>query len=494
MIMENVNVEFLHLFNRCKSVDEIKEFIEVYKPNVHYVDESQNNAFIYCCSNNENIEILEYIIKDLKIDTHRRNKNGNNGLLSACKKNTNIDIIKYLVETLNMSLNSKNENNLTPFIIACMRNTNVEIIKYLSEKDTDVNHITATNVNGLLYACMRNQNPEVIKCLINDIGMNPEYLDLMGNNGFLLACSKNPNIEVIKTLLELGYDVHYQNLANMNGLIYASNSNNDGVFKYLMEETDLGINYLLTTNQVTSKFVEKINEMNHCFRHIYANPITEQNKMEIIRYLVDKDKTDYINRKRLKLQNIDQLKFEDLEEIISYINYEIPVTLEKKKKLWKQPYFQDILPSFTSEQPLDLEEDLDYLFKVTFKKKETIEYYGHKLVVYNMIPIFKSMINSGMKETNEGIHLHLDMNPRVFKEFLNICYTGEIEIEDWGIDDILNFMVLIDMYTHKIIEVKDLEPYLLDNIKEHNILKQMIKRYKMKYTLIALNNYRLSKI
>ena len=504
--MENVNIEFLNLFKRCKTVNEVKKFIELYKPDVHFVDEGKNNAFMYACPYNQNLDIIKYLVNDIKIDIHRRNKNGNNGLMLACKMNNCLEIIQYLIEDLQMTLNSKNEFGLNPFLIACMRNANPKIIKYLSKQDTDINY-SNQNINGLLYACMRNENPEVIECLINDIGMNRDQLDIMGNNGFILACTKNSNVSVIKKLIELNYDIHYKNLANINGFIYACSTEHMNVIKYLIEETETCVHFLMNTNQITTQVADKIKKLDHCFQYFFCNSFNDSKKITIIKYLIEKKWTSYINNPRLQLKNINDIEFDELEKILPYIDYEIEVSLPKINKLWKTPYFQKDLHNLKSinvknedkdEEGLDEVIDidgLDFLCKCTFFKQE-YKYYGHRLIVFNMIPVFAKMILPPSIESKEGIHLKFQMKPKVFEEFLKLCYTGKLDIEDWNIDELINLIGLVDMYENKVVTVNDIEPYILDKMKDSKFLNLLIslsfniKSYPIifyRYTSCVLN-------
>lgn len=506
--MENINTEFLKLFKICNTIAEVKEFIKIHNPNIHYVDDDKNNAFIYSCSYNKDINMIRFLVSELKIDTHRRNKNGNNGLHVACKSNPCLDIIKYLIEEQNMSLYSKNEADLNPFLIACMRNANTEIIKYLYNQYTDIDYVNQYNINGLLYACMRNQNPEIIKCLITDIGIDPSYTDVYGNNGFLLACKKNINIEIIKILIELDYDIYYQNVMNSNGLACACLSNNDSVIKYLIEETELCIQFLMTTTMITTQIVDNIKKLDHCFQYIYSPDFNNSKKLMVIKYLIEKGWTEYINNQRLYLTSIDEIEYKDIELILPFIDYEIEIVLEKKSKLWEIPYFENSLVNFRNTKlnekevigldDIEIIEDiekpeLDFLCKCFFKDEE-IDYYGHRIIVFNIIPVFNKMICFGGKEKKDGIVLHLDINPKVFEEYLKICYTGMLDIDNWDIKDLTDFIGLIDIYENKIFNVNDIEAYVIDKIKEEDeFLEKMVRDYKMKHALIAVNNIKVQK-
>ena len=493
------------------SVEDIQTYVRSNNPNIHIVDTNLNNAFIYSCMYTDNVEVLKYLVNELKIDVHRRNKQGNNGLLIACKDNPTLDIIRYLVDGLNFSLNAVNDSGLNALLLACMRNKNPNVVKYLVDQGIPLTYSTPHQMDGFLYACMRNNNTCMIDYLVNDCGVDIEIRDIFGNTGFMLACKQNNSLDIVKHLVKLGANTNVHNYSSVNSFILACvyNANNTNIIRYLIDETALCIKFLLDDNPISivSKQLETIN---HIYKYIHSFNFYEKQKYEIVRHLIDcpYDTSKYVNHTKLQITSIHDLSFSDVKRLHDNITYniDIPSTIddiEFSNEQWKRPYFIDYLPNFEEcrdgDGGLNVENDaaattkeLEPICSCTFTDaNEPVILYGHKIIVYSMIPLFQTMHNNIMIKGQSVIQLEPNVSKHVFLRLLTMCYTGLFDDTGLSATSVVEFIKIVDMYKPRIVDITDLEPYIIrmDIPAEcMEFLERIADLYEFKYLFTHLKN------
>jgi ankyrin repeat protein len=486
-------------FSLCEkeSVDDIKTYISSHNPNIHKLDLVHDNAFIHACMYTPSVDVLRYIVEELKLDIHMRNKYGNNGLLMACKDNPNLDVIKYLIEDLGFSLNSHNNSNLNAFILACMRNKNPKIIGYLIEQGIPVTYESVYNMNGFLYACMRNSNIEVIDYLLNECGMDKEKRDIYGNTGFILACKKNTSLAVVKHLVSIGVDTNALTYTNVNSFVLACihNPHNTSIIEYLINETDLCISFLLEESPLHMVQIQ-LSQINHVYKYIHTPNITNLKKYEIVSHLLECsfDSSSYINNTKLQITSIDDLDYADVQLLLECIKYKIPISIDDSfsEKQWKHPYFIHQLPNFEGDG-IDVDDSLEPLCTCVFTDcDEPTTLYGHKLIVYSMIPVFAVMKKNIMIKGQDIIELKPGVSKKIFLSLLTMCYTGTLDVNGWSVPMIIGLIKIIDMYSPLMIDVSEMESYIINLDIPHECvpyLKKLCDLYEFKYLVVVIVDY-----
>lgn len=471
--------DFLDLCKVSTKVD-LQSFVESNRPNIHCFDEHNNNAYICACNYNKHPDVILYLVNDLHIDIHRVNINGNNGFLIACKDNPSLPIIKCLIEDLKIPINTVNNNHMNGFLLSCLRNSNPEIIKYLIENaGMDMNYVNQLQQNGLMIACMRNQHYSVIEYLLTltyDINIG----DVNGNTPFILACKFNLNPEIVKQLHKIpNINVSHNNHSGKNAFMIACNRSNKPIISYLMDNTTMGFEQIISKT-IHVNVINHVVSSKHCFQYLIQPNLTTLKKIEIIDHLIKCNMTQYISHDYLKFTNLNEITYEQVKEYSKYIKYDIPYFMEKPNLFWNNPYFKKSIPDFFNNN------NYDELFNCIFTDK-TVMIYGHKVIVYNMIPIFMIMKNSQCRENKELIELKIDVNSRVFLIYLEFCYTGEFP-EYIDNNDIIEFAYLVDMYPHAMLTMSDLEPYLCKSVceKSHEFLEYICDLYELKYLKLLL--------
>ena len=475
----NIHEDFLKIC-RCSDKTTILKYIDDNHPNVHYMDLNRNNAFIIACMYNKHPDVLEFLALELCIDVHRSNVAGNTGFLCACKDNDSLPVIQCLVERVSVQVNSVNDSYMNGFLLACLRNSNPDIIKYLiDDVCMDINHMNSIGQHGLMVACMRNSHVPVIEFLLTQ-SYDINSVDMYGNTCLMLACQHNTVVGIVEHLTtKTSIDITIKSNAGCDAFVIACNRNNKPIINYLMDHSKLCIEHLLSQTLVPM-VINRISVSEHCFKHLLHGNLTNQKLLEIHEHLIKHNMPEYINHEFLKLTGLDDLEYDMIKKVATYIKYKIPCPQEKQRMIWSSPYFKKSIPDFlhdTSHPPL---------LRGYFKDVTAIVY-GHQVIVYNMIPMLMIMKNSNCVEQNELIEIHVDVNSDVFLIYLEICYTGCIPESVTG-KQIVELIMLVDMYPHALLTMPMLEPFICEDIPNESVefLTYMCEQYELKYLTLML--------
>jgi hypothetical protein len=327
---------------------------------------------------------------------------------------TNIDCIKYIVENTNINTNIINKNGHNGFTIACKYNININVIKYLVEI-MDVNVLHEVN-----HYC---DTKWVDDDNIDDIDIVDDDCDEECNNTF-------------------GYK-------RMCGFKYACKHNgNDDIIKYLSEIPDIIVYHIIDAK--CSNIYTRLYKLKSPLIYLHSDEkkIEYKHKIYLIKYFIEKKMFEVISHDKLKIKlyyiydpylcnyDKDYITYEDMKNIIDYINYTIEVNYTIEYLLFTT-YIEDI-DIFTKTNITELTFTVSYDYD-GHNGDKIIEYYGSKLILYKCINVFNVITQYG-KEKHDGLHLIISQPKYVFDEYIMMHYTGIMNIKDWTLGD----LILID--------------------------------------------------
>lgn len=472
-------MSFIEFVKSVQTVADLQAYLQENTVNPHSINRRGENAFVTACHYNRNPDILRYLINTLKIDRHRTTEVGNNGLLLACKDNPSLDVVKCIVEEFGLSTYAVNNVNVNALLIAAMRNPNPEIVEYLvKEQEMFINYQNDTGQSPLYLACMRNSNPKMLEKII-ELGGDEDVVDLDGYNSFMVFCRFNTSLDMADYICKHTNINLYAVNRGMTGLSIAGMKNNKKVIEYLVDNTDLVIRQLLE-DSISGNIIHVVSSMRHPYRYIWQPDFTNRRKLEVYEKLIENGHPKYISHEHVRLENLDNLTYDEVVKLKPHITYDIPCEKKEDFQIWDKPYFSDALPNF-------LEDDDKELLFVCHFGEDTIKFYGDKIIVFNIIPIFKKMVKSGMKDS-EGLHLTLDIHPKIFELYLRMCYTGNIDVSKLDSVEILQLAKIIDMYPNELVGVECLEGYLCDfiNGETRDFLEYLCEGYQLRYVKMKL--------
>ncbi len=411
-----------------------KFFIKICENNLQFVNENytqitdpltKNNSFLISCAYANNTKMIEFIKKKFDIDKNYKNEQNENCITFACSYNPNVHIIQYLIDTYQMDINyiynNKTYLRKTCMNLACQYNTNLLIIKYLIEE-----HKLTVYANDLFYSCSYNQNLEIIKYLIVEMNINIDYESLRG------GCTNNPNVNIAKYLIEnsdlsIDSSIHFIPLEKYLSIVPMIDN-----YKRLNDFVSYGI---------IKYGVDKLNK-------IIDNQI---NPLMLYDYNLDK-----LNIKK-------PLLFSTHVENVDRLSSKIRIRLPRKYKKINKKEFND----FTNPEALFIHKDLIY--------------YGTKDIVYESMQIFNGLqIN-----INEELPvLEGNLGKKSIIVYLQTCYDNEFDIDDIQLMEIKDFIIFIDQYPTKILQINLIEKDLIRYMYKNNVqINDFWKNISIKYQL-----------
>jgi hypothetical protein len=238
-----------------------------------------------------------------------------------------------------------------------------------------------------------------------------------------------------------------------------------------------------------------IKKFNSVLYDFCMNHYCIRSKINIIKFLIDNNMHHLISRKTLRIIDINKVTYDDIVDLIDHIHYNINVYVKPIYELFPS-YINDDFDVTTNKKFSEL------LFTVNFNDQneqyeQTYEYYGSKFILYNSISTFDVISSNGIEKEN-GLHLVIQQPKHVFDEYIRMHHIGQMNIKNWGLDDIIHLIDLNDMYPSKIVTMEILESHLINIINnsdvtnEHMIiLRELCARHKSVRLLVTLNNIKL---
>jgi hypothetical protein len=225
-------------------------------------------------------------------------------------------------------------------------------------------------------------------------------------------------------------------------------------------------------------------EFERVYEYIVANKTTDVDTIKQIATCCDisyiiHDASYQIIDKLLDLINEHDLHinipYKDAEQLFLYIHSNLESHPEQNNYLVKlaTPFIKLIMETNINE-PYEYSE---YVFSVSFENSgqtQPINYYGSKLVLYNVIPFFKSAkkFNSDKcKLTN--ITLKINQSKKVFDLYIKSCLTSFLNLDELTVPEIFQLMGLLDMLPNTIYSIPNLMELLCTVIYE-NIISEEI--------------------
>lgn len=193
-------------------------------------------AMAICQNNKQYVKTNYHLITDQKIQ--------NECWLLAASTAKNPDILKILKELFNLNIDYVNEDFENCLIMTCKKkNPSIEVIKYLIE-ELAINHDQKDKIgnNCLMIACQNNSSITIIKYLIETIKMNPNNCSIHGENCLLIA-AKNNSDKIIRYLIEKQkINIDSEDSYSHNCLMTACFASKClGIIRYLVHERNMNI-------------------------------------------------------------------------------------------------------------------------------------------------------------------------------------------------------------------------------------------------------------
>lgn len=185
--------------------------------------------------------------------------------------------------------------------------------------------------------------------------------------------------------------------------------------------------------------------------------------------------------------------YDDMRTIIKYININCYINIDGVVSTIK------LFESFINDFDIFINSfhtELTFIIDFDNIELKNVKYYGSKMIICNYIETFNFFSNNGVEKV-EGLHLKITQPTHIFDTYIKAHYTG-----------------IIDMYPSKIITIKKIEIFIINNLVnhcKHNELKKSKKHddisidqydrlidiynsYKLIGLCITLNNYRIKQL
>ena len=400
---------------------------------------------------------IEYVTKNYHRITYRRIMNQSFLISSAYTNDTKI--MDYIKDVFKIDTNYMNNIKYNCLMFACAYNPNIHIIEFIVEKyQMDLYHRVEYGKNCLEVACQYNTNLDIIKYLI-------EGCKITVHNGSLeYCCLNNANLEIIKYLIE---EKHVFIDNNCFRLACTSNPN-IYVVKYLIENTKMSIPKLSF-----DKFVSLVPMIDNYerFNNLLSYGISDHGIDRVKNQIKDRINPLMLTYSIEDKLNIGPLSFTTYVENVLRLKCKIPVkylNLKNKKKIYTRRY-------------------IDFTLSEALFQHNGLIYYGTKEIVYETMLLFQ-----GIQWTTPG-ELPI-LSGKVGKDTINVylqsCYDLTSDIDDILPDDFVNFIMFIDQYPTKTLQIDLIESEIILYLDKNNIMiNDFLINISIKYQLKNLYLY-----
>ncbi len=427
---EPSNFHPIYLKSACfnPNIDIIKYLINVKKYDPHYVDDKGLNCLHFAVQINSNLSVLKFLIEDCKIKIHHY------VLIQGCSNNTNLDIIKYLIEELKLDIDYQLDNQYNCLMGACHKNTNLEIIIYLIEKcKIDANKFDKYHYNCLMYACVSNTNIDIIKYLVENVKIEVNNITL------LIAIHKNPNFMISK---------------------------------YLIENTNLNFDFQLKIPFDKYQSIVPIIDNYNKFNKLYSYGLNYYTNDEL-KVIISKINPLMLNKDLMEKFNINPYNdtFSVFIKNVIGLKCKIPIYLDENLDNNINKNIKKIYNDFSKPEPL-------------FVHNEVI-YYGTKKIIYEFMCMFEGVVMNHL-DSDELPILTAKASKEIINVYLQTCNDLTFNINDISKKDFTDFIMFIDQYPSKILQINLLEKKIVKYFDNNNILINdfwinICTKYQLKY-------------
>ena len=130
---------------------------------------------------------------------------------------------------------------------------NIDNVKTFLRNGYDINFISINGLNPFTHTATVN-NFELLKFFLNEIEVNIDTTDALGNTALINASDKG-HVEIVDFLINNGADINYQNKQGQTPAMKAAEKNNFYVIKLLLDK-----NADLTKSDYTGRTLKEIAE------------------------------------------------------------------------------------------------------------------------------------------------------------------------------------------------------------------------------------------
>jgi hypothetical protein len=388
-------------------------------------------------------------------------------LALACAFNTNISIIQFLVDDCALGIDFQPSVQGKCSAYACMYNTNVEIIKYLLSKQTVVFCQTPYSNDFFTLACKKNTSFDVIEYFLNLVSVTMTIVDNHNKDTYYRNCFKallgrkyqHDALIIVNFILAIANNKIFENLSdddwNVLGeplrLILETFNNADLVYK------------IIQNNKNNSFSVSVLDPDPHRHQSIHHSLAKK--------YIFDQSVYDRLNIVHPAFD--DSIKYSEFVEMV-----------DRSCKTIKCPrYVFKNYPDASNDQKydvMDFSQNHELLFKCNGEC-----YYGIRSIAYESMLIFSDYANYiNFKDT---VELNIDVPKYIMNMYVLSLHVNRINFNDIKPCDIESFIHLVDKYSTTFLSINSIENdvvkfYSKHGIKPSDCIKNVWKRYKLKYT------------
>jgi len=389
-----------------------------------------------------------------------------------------------------------------------------ETIKYLIDvANIDLGDVDNQNQNCLMHACRYARNLRIVKYLINEKKMDPLITDNAGNNCLSIACLMNSDQDIIQFLVrDLKIDPHHRNINNQScvdlGIVNSSNQLIVACLISYSKDFNLNYYYKYFTLDRLPGLIGQI----HCYEKVnmlikYGIDRYGFNRVsQIIQGIkINPYMLDQQNRRFFGLSVPES--FRDKMTLINSTGCRIPIDLthlsdQKNQDHKNQDQDQEQNHKKKRQKTNPYTSDHTQQTQLLFRHNG-IDYWGHRVVVYNSIRILRKINNShshSIHDSDDVIVLEGKLPKEIINHYIDLAIHG-IRIIDLNIikpADFINFLRFIDQYPTIYLSISLIENLIIrymdqNNIRYNDYLKDMSIRYKLKNMYLDMHNKKMKK-
>lgn len=230
MTLEEMDEYIIKLINEGRITETLDSWNE-FKKEWFGVSEDLGIIELFDAINDDDVDEVKRLLQNRQFNLEERDSLGDTPLLKACIGG-NIEIITELINHgANVNVVNTRFPELKSPIYTAIEHKNIQLLELLVSSggilpdtvDEAMNFEIASflhehNVkfdNSCLISSVIDDDCDVATVrILNDIGVDINYIDSFGNNALHCACKYNPNPEIIQTLINRGINTE---LVNNNG-------------------------------------------------------------------------------------------------------------------------------------------------------------------------------------------------------------------------------------------------------------------------------------
>ena len=189
-------------------LDVVRELIEIYKCNPHYVTENGHTLF-HVAATRGHLEVARYLVNKHLLDPNQANNEGITPLFAACN-NGYLEMVRYLTSDLKCNPRIPGALGESLLHISCSKG-HLKVVQYLITQHRLDPNATSSFGETPLHSASSSGHLDVVKYLIEERHCSTSSVDRSGNTPLYVAC-KNGQVTVVKYFIfEQGCDVGTRN-------------------------------------------------------------------------------------------------------------------------------------------------------------------------------------------------------------------------------------------------------------------------------------------